>query len=427
MKIIYIFIIVLLIIGFEATAQTGISSPYSAFGLGYINEVNNIHNRSMGGIGIGTRDRYTINLRNPASYSAFDSTSFVFEGGMTGHYTGLKTQNVDEEIASASLSQLLFGFPVTKWWRSSFGLVPFSSVGYNVVDFDTKEDIGKIEYSFEGDGGVSRVFWGNAFQPIKSLSIGINASYLFGTIDHTQSVSFPDSLYIINTKESNSVTIGDLHFDLGVQYFTKFKNDLEFVAGATFHPKINLNANRDYIARSYLGVVNGIDIFRDTIAAITDEKGVVTMPMGYGVGFSFAKTDQWLAGFDYKFDRWSEYKSFGVSDSLVNSHSFNIGGLLVPDYSSLSYLKRINYRLGAKYSFSYLKLRGEQINSFGITFGIGLPLRSLAARGSKSMVNLGIEVGRRGTLDKGLIQENYINVYFGISIYEWWFYKRRYQ
>jgi len=43
------------------------------------------------------------------------------------------------------------------------------------------------------------------------------------------------------------------------------------------------------------------------------------------------------------------------------------------------------------------------------------------------MLNFGFEIGQRGTTINNLIQENYFKIYFGISIYEWWFIKRRYK
>jgi len=198
------------------------------------------------------------------------------------------------------------------------------------------------------------------------------------------------------------------------------------VIGAIYNPKLTIEAKKSYYARSYLGTVSGVEIFRDTIKSIEDEVGSIILPQGLGLGFSLAKTDNWLVGFDYKFDQWKDYKSFNVNDSLVNSHVFAVGGQLVPDYTSTSYLNRIDYRFGAKYFRSYLNLNDEQINGFGITFGVGLPLRSLAIRGSRSKINIGVEIGRRGTLNYGLIQETYVNAYLGISIYERWFLKRRY-
>ena len=411
---------------FQAAAQTGISSPYSSKGLGYLSNVNNLQNKSMGGIGIGTRKHYTINLINPASLTAIDTTSFVFEGGVVGHYTTLKTEHTNEAVSSASLDHLLFGFPITKWWKSSLGLLPYSTVGYNVVDIDYSEDIGNILYEFEGSGGLSKFYWSNAFQPVKTLSVGISASYLFGTTEKTQSVTFPDTAYRLNTKVENIVSIGDLYIDLGIQYFTELKNNLLLVVGGTYSPKVNLNAKSNFIARTYIGELNNIELFFDTID-YSEERGSVIIPERYGLGFSLSRRDHWFFGFDYNFDKWEDYRNFDRSDSLVNSHTFAAGGQFIPDYASTSYINRIEYRIGARFSQSYLKLRDTQINGFGITFGVGLPLRSPAIRGTRSKINIGIEAGRRGTIEKGLIQDNYINIYFGVSINELWFFKRRYQ
>ena len=198
------------------------------------------------------------------------------------------------------------------------------------------------------------------------------------------------------------------------------------VVGGIYSPKVNLNATNKYLSRTYLGVVSGVEVFRDTID-YKESEGTVVVPGGYGLGFSLNKIDHWLFGVDYKFVKWEDFRSFGRSDSLVNSHSFAAGGQYTPDFTSTSFGKRIDYRLGAKFSQSYLNLRNTQINTFGITFGVGLPLRSKSIRGSKSKINLGIEAGRRGTIENGLIQENYLNFYLGISVNEFWFFKRRYE
>lgn len=407
-------------------SQSNISSPYSAFGLGNIESINNVRNQSMGGMSIGTRDYFTINTGNPASYTAFDSTSFVFEAGVAGHMTTLKTTDLTEKISSASMSHLLFGFPITKWWRSSFGLLPYSEVGYNVNETDNNPVTGKTKYNYEGSGGISRAFWGNAFSLAKSLSIGINASYLFGTIDKNQKITFPDSANIMNVLINNALSINNFDVEIGVQYYRKIKDKLSFVAGATYHPRLNLNARRNFMVRSFLNEINGVEIFRDTAFIETDRKGTVILPAAFGAGFSIANSYNWLFGIDYKFNQWSDFSSFGSTDSLADSHTISGGGAFIPDRNSFSYLKRVEYRLGANYSKSFLKFKNEDINGFGITFGVGLPLKGASLRRSMSMINIGVELGQRGTLNQGLIKENYFNVFLGVSIYEWWFFKRRY-
>jgi hypothetical protein len=52
---------------------------------------------------------------------------------------------------------------------------------------------------------------------------------------------------------------------------------------------------------------------------------------------------------------------------------------------------------------------------------MGLPLpRSLTT------IDLSLELGRRGTMNENLIRETFVNFTLGVSIYERWFVKSRY-
>jgi hypothetical protein len=418
--------ILLLSITFNSLAQSGLNSPYSAFGLGQLYHVNNVPNKSMGGISLGTRNNFSVNINNPASYSGFDSTSFVFEGGIAGYSTTLQTHDLRSSNFNVSFSHLLFGFPVASWWRSSIGLVPYSGLGYSVYDREYNNLIGNIRYDFYGEGGLSRFLWGNAFQPFPFLSVGINTSYLFGSIDNIRKITFPDSVGMVNTIINNKIVVNDLNFDFGLQFHSKLNDKIDFVTGITYSPKMNLNAKRDYLMRSYSSVVSGVEVIIDTVRIFEDQAGKVVLPGGFGVGFSVSRQHQWLLGFDYKMNSWSKFSSFGSSDSLVNSQSLHFGGNVIPDRNSLSYFQRIEYRTGVYYGRSYVNFRDEELPEIGITFGTGLPLRGTLLRRTMAMINLGFEVGRMGTLNNGLIRENYFNAFLGISVYEWWFFKRRY-
>ena len=67
-----------------APAQTnGSNSPYSRFGLGSLKDQSQGFNKAMSGVALGFRDGNRINMQNPASYSAIDSLSFIFDVGLT--------------------------------------------------------------------------------------------------------------------------------------------------------------------------------------------------------------------------------------------------------------------------------------------------------------------------------------------------------
>jgi hypothetical protein len=91
----------------------------------------------------------------------------------------------------------------------------------------------------------------------------------------------------------------------------------------------------------------------------------------------------------------------------------------MPDYTSFTnYFKRMVYRAGLRYANTGMIINNEAINDFGITFGTELPLRDI------SNLNLGFELGRRGTIDAGLIRENYFKINIGLSLNAKWFQKR---
>jgi len=406
---------------YSLSAQTIITSPYSRYGIGDLTANANAWNFSMGGTSIGMRSPYHINFINPASYTAFDSSSFVFEGGVIFNYVQLKTNLQSASRMYSSVGYLTFGFPVTKWWKTTLGLLPYSNVGYNVAFDDVVPEIGRVTRIYSGSGGINRFLWGNGFKLTKNLSIGINASYLFGSMVRESSSTFPDSTYYMNFREANNITVSGLYFDYGIQYTAKLKKDIRLTAGAIFGTNTNVNAKTDLLATTYF-TNNGTEYTKDTIRNEPGTRGTITIPLMFGLGLSFEKPDKWIIGADYRWQNWKNYRAFGTNDSLVNSYCFSAGAELIPDINNYTnYFKRVRYRLGLKYNSTYLQLRQKHLNEFAVSLGFGLPIR-----GMKTGINLSAELGTRGTTQSNLIKETYFNFVIGFSIYERWFIKRKY-
>jgi hypothetical protein len=403
-------------------AQIRVSSPYSRFGLGDLADNNNAWNLALGQTSISLRSPYHINYGNPASYTAFDSLSFVFEGGFNMDIVQL-TSNVESASRTyASLGYLLFGFPATKWWKTSLGLVPFSSVGYNILNEEDYKDIGRVSRVYRGAGGINRFYWGNGFQPFKNLSIGFNVSYLFGNLELESLVIFPDSIYYANVQETNNVTVNDLYFDYGMQYYPKIGNDLFLNVGATFALESKMSAKTDYVVNTFFLGTTGIEYPKDTIAMADEYKGKVVIPMTFGGGVGMFKPDAWMIGVDCRWANWEKFTAFGISDSLVNSLQINVGAEIIPDINSYTkYFRRVSYRFGFMFNNTYLKLRGKQLGEYAVSLGFGLPLR-----GMKTGLNVSVMAGMRGTIENDLIRETYLRFIVGFSINERWFVKRKY-
>jgi len=421
----FIAFVMLFFVSERAWAQARISSPYSRYGVGELWQNNYSATLSgMGNIGIAIRSDNYLNIKNPASYAGFDSTSFLFDISGLGSYTTLKTTEISQDADYASLGYILFGTPVTRRWRASFGLVPFSNVGYVVYEEELLEDIGKVRYIYEGSGALNQLHLGNAVKITDNLSIGLNASYIWGVIDRRRRVTFPDSLFMLSTRIDNFDHVSDFIFDVGVQYFVPLKNDLELGTGLVFKPGTKLNSTRKYIGQNYFsGSELNIESPRDTVAYEPSQKGTLDFPLGFGGGVSLKKSNQFLVGLDVSWRNWEEYRSYGRSDSLQNSFSFNLGGEYIPKHNSVtSFWHRVRYRVGVRYENTYLEINDTPIKEFGISFGLGLPFKR-----SKSMLNFAFEFGNKGTVENNLVQENFFKFTFGLSIYERWFQKNKYR
>ncbi len=403
-------------------SQIRIASPYSRFGIGDLSDNNNAWNLTTGQLGIGLRSPYHVNYTNPASYIAFDSLSFVFEGGFNGEFVSLTSSVQSVNRNYASLGYLLFGMPINKWWKTSLGLVPFSDVGYNVQNNDNYSNTGKIELIYAGSGGINRLYWGNAFQPVRNFSIGMNISYLFGSMKREAIVLFPDSAYAMNFREAFFVTMNDLYFDFGAQYKVKLKNDLFLNLGVVYAPTLSMASKTDILAYNFLQTSTGTESPRDTLIRQSGYNGRIIIPTMLGGGFSLEKTDKWMIGVDYKWQNWEKFRAFNMSDSLVNSWQVSVGGEIIPKADNYTnFLARMHYRMGFMYNKSYLRLLGQDINEYSISLGVGIPLR-----GMKTMLNLGAAYGSRGNTTNNLIKESYFKIVVGFSIYERWFIKRKY-
>ena len=421
-KIYVIFLVLNVFFSVYTFSQTRISSPYSRYGLGDLQNAKYIGNLAMGGIGIAYRQPSSVNYSNPASYTVFDTNAFVLETGINSQTVKLSTNNQNQRSNYTSLSHLAFGFPVTKWWGSSIGLLPYSHVGYKISNYETLSEIGKIKYLYEGSGGLNQFYVGNAFQ-LKNLSVGVNAAYIFGYLDRTSTVSSPDSIYYLALRLSNGTRINGFHYNLGLQYEKKINTDWTMQVGLVYSATAKLNAKRDSFAYTFFSSGEDYEKIKDTIIDAENTKGKINLPYSLGGGIIIKKSNILMMGFDYQMQNWNNYSSFGEKDSLKNSWVTSFGMEYTPIHTNLSsYWKRVHYRVGARYAKTYLQLRNNQLSESAVSFGFGLPLKR-----SKTSFNIGFELGQRGTLENNLIKEQFGRIILNISFNEFWFFKRRFE
>ena len=123
-----------------AIAQNNTNSPYTRYGYGDLSDQNFGNSKAMGGIAFGLRDGAQINPLNPASYTAIDSLTFLFEGGVSLQNMNISGGGVKLNAKNSSFDYLAMQFRLHRRLAMSIGLLPFSNVGYTVSDTQTATD-----------------------------------------------------------------------------------------------------------------------------------------------------------------------------------------------------------------------------------------------------------------------------------------------
>ncbi|MEI6061620.1 MAG: hypothetical protein WCR72_12990 [Bacteroidota bacterium] len=413
----------LFLTGFVATAQVSISSPYSIFGIGNLFGVSSQMNMALGGASTAFSSPYYINPANPASYMAFDTNSFVFDAAFNLRTGTLTTTDQSEKTRFGTLSNLYFGLPITKWWRTSLGIMPYSNVGFNMQGNQVVPNVGKMVTAYKGSGGLNKAYFGSAFSPVKNLSVGVNMAYIFGNIVKQRATTFPDSGTFANTMVKSTARLNKINFDMGLIYRKNLKEGRFYQVGLTFTPKQLLDGDAEKITYSYAyDYATNLEHPKDTVSYEVSNNGVVTLPTAMGAGIMFGSTNRWFITTDVNYQKWSEFRYLGNNPGLKDNFRVSIGGQFRPSPVDIGkYYERINYRAGFRFEQSYLEIQNTRINDFGVSFGVGLPMKK-----SRSTINIAVEMGTQGTTNNGLIKENYVRFTIGSALQERWFLKRRF-
>lgn len=400
------------------SAQSTYDSPYSRFGLGDIFQLSNAMNGAMGGLKYGISSAFLVNPSNPASYSAFTRNYFVFDAGLQGSMVRMTSGEQTRDDGHFALGSMTFGIPLSEKWNAALGLVPYSSVGYSISDPGYHEDFGGYNTIFEGNGGISRLFLGASYKIGERFSLGANANYLFGSQNYLQTVTF-DSINFINVRSEKSRIVSDVAFDAGIQYRHPLNTEkgTYLTAGLSAGIPGSLSAREDILMETFRFSGSGAVITLDTVKHMIGEKGKIIMPINVAGGLSIRRSDRWMAGFDLALQDWSDFEAFGRSDSLTQSFQVAIGG----EYK----INNWYLRSGMRFNQTYLQLKGSQLNEYGISFGIGIPVYNKSY--SVSMLSAGIEIGQRGTKENGLIKESFSRLWLNFTMnQERWFKRREY-
>lgn len=401
----------MLLITSNAFAQQGTVSPYSFYGLGTTNFKGTADTRAMGGLRVAS-DSIHLNIQNAASLAELSLVNYTV--GMSYQRANQKVGSETQTTTTTSFDYLAMGIPIDKF-GVSFGLLPSTSVGYNL---NSSNGDNLMEY--KGKGGVSKTFLAVGYALTKGWNIGVQAGYNFGSIENTGISSIKGVNYA--TREQNEFDVSGFDFQLATSYTIPLENRRYLVGALTYNPKYTLNTDNSRVMESILYNEMGdhITIDRRELDAVDGELDV---PEEYTFGLGYGLDKHWFLGAEFSHRGAESFNSHSLALDNVKfteAKTYRLGGYYIPNYRALSgVLNRVVYRMGMRYEDMGLNINGQDIDEFGITFGVGVPMRR-----TFSNINLGVEVGKRGTNKNGLIQENFVNVILTLSLNDKWFQKR---
>jgi hypothetical protein len=409
--------IISLVSGSSILAQNN-ASPYSIVGIGDIEKSSFDRTSGMGHAGVALSSDATNRFlyhANPASYSGLQDKFFNFEA--TARYKGVNYSGSPIGNASANQSsdlqfkKLVVAIKIKPKWGAAIGLLPFSTSNYSF--YSTKTIIGSstiVSTYNEGTGSTNQFFIANSYKVNKHLSVGLHTAYIFGQLDQKETLLSNVSDSTLSTDKN--ILLGNFFFKGGLQFQTKVNKNIQLLAGATGSLKTALKANNQLKVTDGATTLLSDNHYKDTY---------FNLPLSYTGGIAAKIKNKYTIAADYNFQRWTGSNTNSYNYQLVNSSRYSLG---------FEYSSKINFRdyqgnilsaeryfmqAGLFYTDSYLKIYGKQINEYGITFGGGF--NSVK---SNLGLQLGLEIGKRGTTDVGLIKEVYTQFHTTFVYRDFW-------
>lgn len=399
----------LLILVFTASigmyAQNATSSPFSRFGYGELNDNQPGAFRAMGGVGVGMRSNKAINPAQPASYTACDSMTFMFDIAGSLLYTNYSDANGQRNRINGNLEYMNLQFPI---WRQhiafSAGITPYSAVGYSFTLTDSINSDYRYTKTYTGEGGFTQVHGGLSFNILDWVALGVNVYYMFGELNKSRALSFSD-VSLNTVSQSDELNISSLRLRYGAQIFHTF-GEHTIVLGGVFENKQRFSKS-EYIQTE--------STTQDTVEIL---ENAFELPMMYSVGLSYSYANRLTVACDYQCQDWTKTLYFNQADKLRFRQRFALGVEYRHDPLSRDYVHQMYWRLGTNYTTSY----NDQANKpeIGVSLGIGFPLRTIG-----TVINTTFEYGHRGAFADGELGENYLRFIINASIAENWFFKRK--
>ena len=406
----------------SAMAQSGANSPYTRYGFGQLSDQSFGNSKAMGGIAYGLREGLQINAANPASYSAVDSLTFLFDAGMSLQNANFQENGVKTNAKNSTFDYIAMQFRLSKRLGFTAGFLPYSIVGYNMSKTEnvpnSEDQYGTTTAAmktYSGDGSVQQVFVGLGYKVFNNLSIGANLSYLYGSAIHSSSLMFSNA-NATKSVRAEEFDINDYKLDLGLQYTQPLGKKHTVNVGFVYSYGHDINGKGYSYKETYASGSN----YPLTQMVDTIQNGF-SLPHTFGAGVTYVYNNRLTVGLDYTLQKWADVKFFNKDGQFTDRTKISLGAEYRPNPISRNYFNRVRYRAGANYSDPYAKVDGKEgAREYGVSFGFGLPIEVFQSR---SLLNISGQYIKVSPKVKGMLEENYLRINVGLTFNDRWFMK----
>ena len=419
------FVLPLIAAGFLMNAQTIGNSPYAAFGIGDVKYDNTTEISAMGGISTAYIWDFNnnFNFNNPAANKNLELTTVKIEGTHESNFFKSNFDNLSVTKQSTYLSNISIAFPLSPKVKFGLGYQPYSSKKYSVASQQNlAENVIKANV-FRGEGTLSTVQAAVSYQISPEFGLGLRSNFYFGNLYDINELTYSNAELINGYETKNKIKT--FNFTLGTAYQKKLENDRKLTLGATYTFGNTGEMETSYLNTTYF--YSGIDE-KSNVSIIDQQnsKDSNLIPMEFSLGAGYGKDAKWFLGtqLDYKKGETIQF----LGQPFINKDSYKIaaGGWYIPNYNNFrNYFSRVTYRYGAYYEKGNLSFNGTDINQFAITGGLTLPFENKSGSRMRG-IDLGLELGKRGTIDNNMIRQNFVNLKIAINFADKWFRKTLY-
>ncbi|SIQ78713.1 Long-chain fatty acid transport protein [Chryseobacterium sp. RU37D] len=427
-----IFVLSFISVGYFLNAQNISNSPYAAYGIGDVKYDNTIETTSMGGISTAYISDFTsnFNFANPANNANFELTSIKLEASNENNYFKTNYNNTKSTKHSTYLSNISLAFPLSPKLKMGLSYQPYSSKSYEIIHTDELNSNGVVYATranrFKGSGTLNTAQIALGYKVNEKFAVGVRANYYFGNLYDLNELTQSNAELINGYETKNNVR--NFNFTLGASYQSlNTSTDRKLTIGATTTFGNTGNMATEYKNSTYFYNSTG-DIATGS-ESIIEQKSTSSknlLPLQASVGVGYGEENKWFLSVQGDYKRGESIAYFGNTLDLQDSYRISAGGWYLPNYNNFrSYFSRVVYRYGAFYEKGNLKIAGQDINKFGISAGVLLPFKNSSIT-RMSGLELGLEVGKRGTLKNNLINQNFINLRVGFNFADKWFRKTLY-